>query len=112
MAPVITIPTDIRNFLARYVPTVDHLDILILLHSDVGRRWSVSEVASALRVPQPIAQRALEHFETDDFLDVTTADAVRYRFNPASRQIADVTSRCADLYIWHREELRRLLDFT
>ncbi len=54
------IPKDIREFVARYLPTVEHLEIFIVLQRNATRSWSAPDMSTELRIPESTAEDVLE----------------------------------------------------
>jgi hypothetical protein len=96
------IPREIREFVARYLPSVEHLEAFILLHKNTTRSWSPSDLAAELRIPEETAADVLERLASDNFLDVKISNDILYRFNPATDAQKAVSGRVADLYVRER----------
>jgi hypothetical protein len=54
------IPKDIREFVARYLPSVEHLEIFIVLQRNTTRSWSAPDRSIELGIPESIAEDVLE----------------------------------------------------
>lgn len=100
--PPDTIPRDIRKFVARYLPGVEYLDAFMLLCHGRARSWSASDIANATGLAESVAADVLERLASDNFLHVQISSEIRYRFNPASTALAELSRRCADLYVRQR----------
>lgn len=53
-------PESIKDFLRRYISSVGHLDILLLLYKDPERKWTVKEVSQELRTNLSLAEDQLK----------------------------------------------------
>jgi hypothetical protein len=91
--PESALPSDIRNLVARFIPSMVHLDVLLLLARDEQRAWMVGEAAGALQGEQRAYQRAL-----DDLVGAGLAGrddsggVVTYRLAPASDSLRQVVT--------------------
>lgn len=92
------VPKEIREFIARYLPSVEHLETFIVLQRNTTRSWNAAEVAAELRISESTAANVLERLASDNFLDVKISNEILYRFNPATAALEDLASRCADMY--------------
>ena len=96
------IPKDIREFVARYLPSVEHLEIFIVLQRNTTRSWSAPDMSTELRIPESTADNVLERLASDNFLDVKISNEILYRFNPATAALETSAALCADLYARER----------
>ena len=96
------VPKDIQEFVARFLPSVEHLETFIVLQRNTTRSWSPSDVAAELRIQESTAADVLEHLASDNFLDVKISNEILYRFNPATTQLEQVAARCAEYYLRER----------
>lgn len=89
-----TIPGDVRRFLLATIPTVPHLEALLLLR---GRpeEWPLSQLASRLYVDAANATLLL-----DDLIasGLVAAASNGYRYAPADAGIASTVDTLATLY--------------
>lgn len=96
------VPQDIREFVVRCLPSVEHLETFIALQRNTTRSWSCSDVAAELRIPESAAADVLEQLASRNFLDVKISNEILYRFNPATRALEEIAQRCADFYARER----------
>jgi hypothetical protein len=96
------IPREIREFVARFLPSVEHLEAFIVLHKNTTRSWSAADMAVELRIPESTAEDVLERLASDNFLDVKISNDILYRFNPATDALEALSARVADLYVRER----------
>ena len=97
MAPP-RIPKEVRDFVARFLPSVEHLETFIVLQRNSTRSWSASDLSAELRIPQTSAEDVLERLASDNFLDVKISNEILYRFNPATAVLEAASAQCADFY--------------
>lgn len=96
------LPKDIREFVARFLPSVEHLETFITLQRNTTRSWSPSDIAAELRIQESTAADVLEDLATNNFLDVKISNEILYRFNPATAPLEEAAARCAELYLRER----------
>ena len=84
----------VREFIARYVPSIDHLDALLLLARDESRAWTSQESADALQSSLASCEKAF-----DDLVRFGLAEFNRsaYRYRPASDALRVAIARLQDL---------------
>ena len=92
------ISKEVRDFVARFLPSVEHLETFIALQRNSTRSWSASDLSAELRIPQSAAEDVLERLASDNFLDVKISNEILYRFNPATAELEAVCAQCADCY--------------
>lgn len=92
------VPKDIRQFVARFLPRVEHLEVLMILQRAAARSWSPSEIAAWLRIPESTAADVLEQLALDNFLDVKISNEILYRFKPATADLVLAVADCAEFY--------------
>jgi hypothetical protein len=103
------IPKDIREFVARFLPGVEHLETFIVLQRNTTRTWSPADMAIELRIQESTAADVLERLASDNFLDVKISNEILYRFNPATSALEAQASRCADYYLRERIAMTKLV---
>lgn len=92
---------DLRRFLAAAIPSVPHLEALLLIREGSApgvRAWSVNAVAARLYLPEPAAAQILTDLSEIGLLSTTTESPPRYGFSPRSFELADVVSKLAEAY--------------
>jgi Protein of unknown function (DUF2034) len=104
-----TIPRDIREFVARFLPSVEHLETFMVLRSNTTRTWSAAEIATELSIAESAAVDVLEQLASDNFLDVRISNDILYRFNPATAALKALSTSCADLYVRQRIRMINLV---
>ena len=69
----------VRDFVARYLPSVEHLETFIVLQRNSTRSWSASDLSAELGIPQSTAEDVLERVAMINFVmslwRITTARA-------------------------------------
>lgn len=97
------IPSEVRDFVARFLPSVEHLETFMVLQRNSTKSWSAPDLSAELRIPQSTAEDVLERLASDNFLDVKISNEILYRFNPATAALEAISAQCADYY--HRERI-------
>jgi hypothetical protein len=97
------IPKEVIAFVARYLPSVEHLEVFMLMQQRPVRSWSGAEVAEELNIANAAANDVLERLASDNFLDIKILNDVLYCFNPVTPALAQAAACCADSY--HRDRI-------
>lgn len=104
---VSNIPNDVRRFLMGAIPSVPHLEALLLLRAEPAEPWSAQHLARRLYLDEPSAARLLE--------DLAGAGLLRaggdhgYAFMPQDQARADVIATLDALYARHVVEVAELI---
>ena len=91
------IPPEVRRFILTSIPSVPHLEALILLHATAPALWSAVELAQRLYVPPPVARDVMAylcHAGMLQYDDVTSA----YTFTAKTAELGAVISALALQY--------------
>lgn len=88
------LPGEIRRFILSVIPSVPHLEALLLLH---GRRdrWSVEELATRLYVGRDTVEALLRDLKSVALVD---GDDGLHRYAPADAQMAATVDELASMY--------------
>lgn len=76
------IPADVREFIRRYIHTVEQLDILLILKGDPTREWTIPEVFSNVRTSEKSVALRLAQFAEQGLLRETPGVPATYRYAP------------------------------
>jgi hypothetical protein len=101
--PTSPIPEDIRRFVLSSIPTVPHLEALLLLRSGGDRGWSAPQLAQRLYVSDKSAAALLADLCRDGMC-VTRGIAgqdsavLHYHYQPTSAHLAGTIDQLAALY--------------
>jgi len=98
----VKIPREVREFVARFLPSIEHLETFMLLRRDTTRSWSAADIAAQLGIGEAATLRILEQLAAGNFLDIKISNDVLFRFNPLDEAIAALSAQCADLYVRER----------
>ncbi|MEO7676644.1 MAG: hypothetical protein ABIV39_07785 [Verrucomicrobiota bacterium] len=72
------ITTEIQRFIARYIESVEKLEILLTLHREPDKAWSVQEVYQKIQSSLPSIAKELRDLSGEGFLQKVD-DCFRYR---------------------------------
>jgi hypothetical protein len=102
VVPESTVHADLRDFIARYLPSVEHLEVFVVLQRQPARSWSPPEMAAELKISVGKAANILERLASDNFLDIRISNDILYRYNPATPALTERANRCAEYYLSER----------
>ena len=100
------IPEDIRRFVLTSIPSVPHLEALLLLRAEPEQHWDVLQVAQRLYISEKVAAGLLDDLCRSAMFTRGEAPGLAYRYAPTSDSLRDTIDALADLYG------RRLVDIT
>ena len=92
------ISSNLRQFIASHIHSVEHLDILCLLAENPSRDWSVRDAHQNIQSTEKSVQEGLYHFVGCDLL-AKNKDGT-FRFAPGS---TDLNSAAVELIKTYRE---------
>ncbi len=104
--PVSNIPDGVRRFLLGAMPSVPHLEALLLLHASPAIDWTPDALASRLYVAAEVAARLLDDLVARG-LGARTVAGVRYA--PRDAAVADVIDELAGVYARSVVEVAELI---
>jgi hypothetical protein len=104
--PASNIPDEVRRFLVAVIPSVPHLEALLLLHSEPGTGWAAAALARRLYIDETAAARVLGDLSHHGLLH---KERDGYRFAPADADLAGVTAQLARVYARHVVEVAELI---
>ena len=91
------IPPDLRRFILTSIPSVPHIEALLLLRADAPAQWNAGELARRLYVPPQAAANVLADLCKAGILQCDTA-ALAYSYIPDQVIPAELIDRLAALY--------------
>ena len=87
---------EIKNFISRYVQSIGHLEVLLLLFKRKERAWSPSETSDELRSSLFYAEEQLRELASLGLL--TKGANGSFKFEPQDSAAERVMPKLADLY--------------
>lgn len=77
-----SLPAAVRDFLVRYIRSVEELEVLLLVRSDPERWWTPAEVYDSVRSSRPSITQRLEAFTAAGFLTKSGNEPSVFRYTP------------------------------
>jgi DNA-binding IclR family transcriptional regulator len=95
----------VRTLIRRHVHSVGELELLMLLHAERDRSWSVGDICDALGCPASWATAQLEAMADAGLAQAEGAD---WRFAPSNAELEQATSALQEAY---RRQSREVVRF-
>ena len=92
------LPPAVRQFLARYISSVEQLEVLLLMHDQPHRAWSAADVYGIIRSSEASIAARLQSFTSEGFLAVENGSPPMYRYAPKSTDLKSAVSETATAY--------------
>ncbi|MGZ8293292.1 MAG: hypothetical protein ACXWVG_09630 [Telluria sp.] len=104
------IPEDIRRFVLTSIPSVPHLEALLLLRG-AGDAWDHAVLAERLYIGEKAAAALMEELCRAGMCAVETSGAgvPRYRYHPSSDFLRTTIDSLAEFYARHLVEITHLI---
>ena len=90
------LPSTVREFLARYIRSVEQLEVLLLVQDQPNRSWSAGDVYSVIRSSEGSIAARLEAFAKEGFL--AHENDGRYRYAPQNTDLRAAVEQTAAAY--------------
>jgi hypothetical protein len=103
------IPDEVRRFLLGAIPSVPHLEALLLLHADPARAWDAGALAGRLYLDAPRATALLADLAR---AELVVGDGDGYRFAAADPALAAGVGELARIYARHVVAVAELIHST
>ncbi len=100
------LPVRVRAFLDEHIFSASQLEVLLLLHAEPGRSWSLAELSRDMRLPVSSIGPWLDAFAYRRLLD---RDDDGYCFRPEDPQVRADLDEVADVYRRRRTTVARCL---
>lgn len=92
------IPEGIRKFLDAYIPSVEQLEVLLLLLENPTQEWRANDVSRTLYRHPESAGRRLDALVRHGLVTKTDGSERRYRYDPATRMLDQTVRQLARSY--------------
>jgi hypothetical protein len=92
------VPEAVDRFLARYVQSIEYLEILLLLADQPDRRFTADEIAQAIYSVSGSATRRLDRMVADRLVESFDESPRSYRFAPEDARLNGLVSQVAETY--------------
>lgn len=93
-----TIPEDIRRFILTSIPSVPHVEAMLLLRRKPNEHWDTRRVGQRLYVNDRTAATVLRDLCEIGVLEATSEHSPSYRYRPSSEELRQLVDRLADVY--------------
>ena len=103
------IPEDIRILLRDHLPSHEQLELLLLMHTDPMREWSVEDLAETLKISPMLAEEAINQLAADELIDLWELPSNALRCRGPRDACRDLVSRLAQIYQDNRVEVLMLM---
>ena len=100
---------DVRRLIAEQLHSIGALDLLMLMHAEPERWWTVEEVCAALQCPPRWAALHLEDLHDGGLLGAEGNSERRYAFQPRGERIAAAADALADAYVTRRRDVVKFI---
>jgi hypothetical protein len=96
------LPSPVKQLLARYIRSVEQLEVLLLVASQPSRTWTASDVYEVIRSSKASIADRLQAFTKEGFLVEEQASSPGYRYTPKSEELRRGVEETARVYQTHR----------
>jgi len=104
------IPERIKEFLARYIPSVGVLEILLLFYKEPEKELSALDVSKICRMETASVQTRLESLLSAELLAAREVVGRRlYRYGPSTVDLADTIAELSNWYTSHGVSITSLI---
>ena len=90
------VPAELRQFIARYIQSVEQLGILCLLVENPNQSWSEAEIFHRIQSSQESVSAALRYFAAEGFLAYNPAEG--YRVSPKTAELDRLAGELVKTY--------------
>jgi len=91
------IPEGVKTFIREQIQTVPKLEVLLLLHREQSRPFTLAEVANELGFENDTAQEQLTALEAIGLVE-TNKERSKYRYHPVNATLESIVDRLALAY--------------
>ena len=98
-----TIPERITRFIAKYIPSIGILEILVVFYEEPEKEWTALAVTQAVRMELSSVEARMDYLISAELLTARTMAGVRlYRYGPSTAELADTIDELIRWYSSHR----------
>ena len=91
------IPDDVRRFILTSIPSVPHIEALLLMRREPQQAWSKQRIAPRLYISEEKASELLNDLAKAGFISTEAGSAPIYRYAPSGAQ-SKMVEKVADAY--------------
>jgi hypothetical protein len=103
-----SIPSDITRFILTSIPSVPHLEALLLLRRDPAREWDAALMARHLYIAEKRVGEMLTDLAAAGFI-AAPAEGQLFHYAPVSDALRKIMDRVAEIYPKHLVEITQLI---
>jgi hypothetical protein len=97
---------ELKRFIAGYIPSLEHLEILLLLARPPQKQWTVASVYDVIKSSDTGVQKALDELAE---MKLIAREGVNYRYAPASADISEIVNDLSEAYRTRRIRVVELI---
>lgn len=102
------IPDEIRRFILTSIPSVPHLEALLLLRNE-AMPWDAKSVARRLYMSDKAALMLLAELQEAGMLACEQQEPMHYRYDPVADDLRAMVDQLAEAYSRHLVEVTNLI---
>jgi hypothetical protein len=99
---VTDVPADVRRLVYASVPSVTHLEVLLLLRQIAPDALTAEELGGKVGMQQAVLERTMFDLMAHGLLVATRGLPIAYRYGPRTPELAGTVGRLAELYAAER----------
>jgi hypothetical protein len=103
------VPAHVRRFILLSVPSVPHLEAILLLREEPSRRWDAGAVARRLYMKPEAAAAILVDLVAAGIITLAGPQSPDYTYQPNSEELRDIISDVAACYIRNLRTVTHLI---
>lgn len=92
------ISESLQSLLQQRLPSIEQVEIVLLLRGDQARSWPANEVAAELKMPPESAAMRLFLLASSGLLSFEASGVPRYRYAPGDAEVESLLSELAVIY--------------
>ncbi len=101
---------EVAAFIADHQLSLAEIEVLASMSGASQRWWDARQIYSELGIPVADARGLLDHLAGLNLFDIRITDEVRYRFQPGTRELADIVAQLIAANRTHRVAIVRAVE--
>src|SRR3954469_15954301 len=93
-----TLPDSVKQFISRYIHSLEQLELLLLLQGEPDRLWTVTQVYEVIRSSLSSLQKGLESFAREGFFFEEKGTLPAFRYAPRNEELGASVEQVAASY--------------
>lgn len=102
------IPNEVQQFIAKYIRSLDQLEVLLLVGALPDREWSANEVYEVVRSNPAVVAQRLDELVKFGLLS-RAGDPPLYRYAPRTEELCEQVSVLSGIYKMSRHRIVELI---